>query len=188
MGSSTSTVRRDAPSAPTWLALLLVALSLVVAGAAVVAVASRSDDGAAPAAVAPVAVADVLPSALAGLPTTVHLSGPEAVEAVTSLHLGDVPVHAAEVADYGGGQIVVWVSWSASEDAPTLVEQMTDRIAEGGTPFAIPVAAEQPDGAYTTKGNGQIHYYWAQDGGVWWLAADRALAQAALDELAGSAG
>lgn len=187
MGSSTSTVRREAPSAPTWLALLLVVLSLAVAGAAVVAVAGRSDEAPTPVAEAPVA-SEVLPSSLAGLPATVHLNGPEAVEAVTSLHIGDVPADAAEVADYGGGQIVVWVAWSASEDAATLVERMTDRIAEGGTPFAIPVPAERPEGAFMTRGIGQVHYYWAQDGGVWWIAADRALAQGALDELVGGEG
>jgi hypothetical protein len=110
------------------------------------------------------------------------------VDVVTRLHLGDVPVDAAEVADYGGGQVAVWVSWSSSVDAPTLVERMTDRIAEGGTPFAVPVAVERPDGAYRTRGNGQVHYYWARAGGVWWLAADRALAPTALDELAAGAG
>lgn len=188
MAESSSTVRRDVPGAPTWLALVLVALSVAVAVAAVVAVARRSGNGAPVADAAPTEATQVLPSSLAGLPTTVHLSGQEAVDAVTDLHIGDVPVHAAEVADYGGRQVVVWVAWSVDEDAATMVQQMTDEITQGGTPFAIPAPAEGRPGTYVTRGIGQVHYYWPQDGGVWWLAADRALAEPALDELVGATG
>ncbi len=187
MVPGTSTANRNSSTVPTWLALLLVTLSLGVAAGAVVAVARGSGPGDPSTEVASVG-ADVLPSVLAGLPTTVHLRGPEAVEAIARLHIGDVDVDAAEISDYGGGRIVVWVSWSASEGAAAQVERMTARIGEGGTPFSTPETAEAPDGAYVTTGNGQVHYYWAQDGGVWWLAADRGLAQAALDDLIGDAG
>lgn len=170
----------------TPIAVTLLVLSLAVAASAVVAVSLRSPDPA-PTAANPAAPTflSVLPPELAGLPGTAHLTGSEAVEAVTGLHVGDVPVDMAEVARYGGGRIVVWVSWSAREPAGGLVERMTERIAEGGTPFSSPKAARGLEGLYVTEGNGQIHYYWAHDGGVWWLAADRGLARPAVVELRG---
>ena len=170
------------PQVPTALAVLLVVLSLLVAGGAWVAVATRGGDAGPDA-----AAAEVLPSTLAGLPTTMHLTGPEAVTAASELHIGDVPVDAAEIADYGGGQIVVWVSWSA-EPAEDLVGRMTMAIAEGGTPFSTPRPSGAGDGVWATVGDGQTHLYFARGGAVWWLAADADLARAAVIELLEVAG
>ncbi len=170
-----------ATQVPTALAALLVALSLLVAGGAWVAVATRGDRTEAS---APVTAAElVLPSTLAGLPTTSHLTGPQAVDAVTGRHLGEVPVDAAEIADYGGGQVLVWVSWSTAVPAEDLVRRMTARIAEGGTPFSAPRSPAGLDGVWVTVGNGQTHFYFARSGGVWWLAARPNLARAAVTEL-----
>lgn len=173
---------------PTSLAVTLVVLSFLVAGAAWVAVATR-DDGATPA--EPLATspfAEVLPPSLAGLPTTTHLTGAEAVEAVTGLHLGEVPVDAAEISDYGAGRVLVWVSWSASASADALVRQMTARIAQGDTPFRAPRVPVRMPGVWVTVGNGQTHFYFARDGAVWWLAAEPDLARAAVAELLEVAG
>jgi hypothetical protein len=176
---------RTEPSAqvPTALAVLLVVLSLLVAAGAWVAVATRGGDGSGAQAPAP----EVLPSALAGLPATVHLTGGEAVATVRDLHLGDVPVDAAEVVDYGGGRLVVWVSWS-DQPADALVDQMTMAIARGGTPFSTPRPSGAGEGVWATVGNGQTHLYFARDGAVWWLAADAELARAAVAELLEVAG
>jgi hypothetical protein len=178
------------PQVPTALAVLLVVLSLLVAGGAWVAVATRGGDaeaGSEDAQTATAAAPRALPSTLADLATTTHLAGPEAVTVVTELHIGDVPVDAAEIADYGGGQILVWVSWSA-EPAEDLVDRMTLAIAEGGTPFSTPRPSGAGDGVWATVGNGQTHLYFARDGAVWWLAADADLAREAVTELLEVAG
>ena len=186
MHANAGPAEERATQVPTALAVLLVVLSLLVAGGAWVAVATRGGgDAAAP----PVVPAErVLPDTLVGLPTTSHLTGPEAVDAVTGLHLGDVPVDAAEVADYAGGRVLVWVSWSTSEPADALVRRMTARIAEGGTPFSAPRVPARLNGVWVTVGSGQTHFYFARDGGVWWLAAEPDLARAAVAELLEVAG
>jgi hypothetical protein len=181
---------RPEPSAqvPTAVAVLLVVLSLLVAGGAWVAVATRGDAGAAGGeAGADAAPPQVLPATLAGLPATVHLTGAEAVTTVTELHIGDVPVDAAEIVDYGGGQVIVWVSWS-DESADVLVDEMTLAIAGGGTPFSTPRPSAAGNGVWATVGNGQTHLYFARDGAVWWLAADEDLARGAITELLEVAG
>lgn len=180
---------QDSPSVPTTLAVLLAVLSLLVAGAAWVAVASRGESARVPQADPGQGLfGEVLPSTLVGLPTTTHLTGREAVEAVTGLHLGDVPVDAAEVADYGGGRALVWVSWSVDERADALVQRMRARIAAGGTPFRPPRVLAGMPGVWATVGNGQTHFYFARDGAVWWLAAEPDLARAAVTELLEVAG
>jgi hypothetical protein len=168
---------------PTALAVVLVVLSLLVAGGAWVAVATRGGDGSG----AQARSSRVLPSTLAGLPTTVHLTGAEAVTTVTDLHIGDVPVDAAEIVDYGGGRLVVWVSWS-DEPADVLVDEMTTAIAEGGTPFSMPRPSGAGEGVWATVGNGQTHLYFARGDAVWWLAADGDLARRAIAELLEVAG
>ena len=180
---------RDAPSVPTPIAALLVVLSLLVAGAAWVA-ANRHGG---PAPIPPTAPAagsfrEVLPPSLAGLPVTTHLTGREAVDAVMGLHIGEVPVDAAEIADYGGGRVQVSVSWTTAEPAPALVARMTERIGAGDTPFLPPHRVRRLPGVWTTSGNGQTHYYFAREGGVWWLGADPALADDAVVELLEVAG
>jgi hypothetical protein len=125
----------------------------------------------------------VLPPRLAGLPITTHVGGEDAVRAVVELHIGDVPVDGAEVGAYGGGRIRAWVSWAATEPAPELVERMTRRIAEGGTPFSRPV--ERRPGVWETVGLGRTHVYFAREGRVWWVEADEELLRAALRELLG---
>jgi hypothetical protein len=72
--------------------------------------------------------------------------------------------------------------------AEELVKRMTVRIAEGGTPFSAPRAPARLDGVWVTVGGGQTHFYFARDGGVWWLAADPDLARAAVTELLEVAG
>jgi hypothetical protein len=64
---------------------------------------------------------------------------------------------------------------------------MTDRIAEGGTPFSSPRKVSGLRGVFVTHGNGQVHYYFFRGGAVWWLAADRGLARSALAETLGAA-
>jgi hypothetical protein len=181
---------RPEPSAqvPTAVAILLVVLSLLVAAGAWVAVATRGDGERTNAEGGEAAVApQVLPPTLGGLPGTVHLTGAEAVTTVTGLHIGDVPVDAAEIAEYGGGQVIVWVSWS-DEPADVLVDEMTLAIAEGGTPFSTPRRSAAGDGVWATVGNGQTHLYFARQDAVWWLAADEDLAREAITELLEVAG
>jgi hypothetical protein len=188
MHANAGPAEERAAQVPTALAVVLVVLSLLVAGGAWVAVATRGDRSASEALAPAAADVTVLPSTLAGLPTTTHLTGAEAVDAVTGLHVGDVPVDAAEIADYGGGKVLVWVSWSTASSAEDLVKEMTVKIAQGGTPFSAPREPARYDGVWVTVGNGQTHFYFARRDAVWWLAADPDLARTAVTELLGVAG
>lgn len=147
--------------------------------------------GGPPAAVSP------LPPSLAGLPLATSLVGEEAVVSVEQLHgktLG-AGLDDAWVGEYGGGSeggggaATVWVSRSVSPgDARELLERMTDRIGEGGSPFTglVPIQEDGVEG-YRLEGMGQVHYYFLSGSDVYWLAADPALAGPGLDELLAAA-
>ncbi len=134
----------------------------------------------------------VVPRALAGLPLTALESGDEALIAVEQLHgkaLG-TGLDAAWVAHYGdAGQATLWVSRSANpQDAQVLFVRMTDKIAEGNSPFSgsKPMSGAELEG-YELDGMGQKHYYFVAGADLYWLAVAPDLAQPALAELVESA-
>ncbi len=130
-----------------------------------------------------------LPASLAGLPRTAAVTGEEAVRSVEALHGRGLPVATAEIAEYAGGRATVWMSRSDRPGAArALVERMRRGIAGGGSPFSAPRAVAGQRGVWATEGLGQVHYFFARGGAVWWLSADRALAGAALAALLEVAG
>jgi hypothetical protein len=64
------------------------------------------------------------------------------------------------------------------------VEAMTDRIAEGRSPFT-PIGTDEVEGitVYALTGMGQMHYYFRLDRRVVWLAVLPQLAEQSLEEL-----
>jgi hypothetical protein len=85
---------------------------------------------------------------------------------------------------YGGGAATLWVSGSpAAPMAAAMVRAMRDKIAEGRSPFT-PLGTRSLSGSeiYELTGMGQSHFYFRTGALVVWLAADKALAESALQE------
>lgn len=130
----------------------------------------------------------VLPDTLVGRGQTAFADGREAEIQVEQLHgkdLGD-GVAKAWVAQYGPqGELTVWVSRSPNRGvAEELLERMTDRIAEGGSPFRNlePMEAYEVEG-YGLDGMGQRHYYYQLERDLYWIAAPGPSSDEAVAEL-----
>ena len=77
-----------------------------------------------------------VPAELVGAPLTQKLLGPEAVSEVARLHGKDFPLTSGALAVYGPGAVTLWVTGvPASPMAGDMVQAMTDKIAEGRSPF-----------------------------------------------------
>ena len=138
--------------------------------------------------VAPIDTLEALPQSIAGYPLATQLTGPEAVTEITNLHLTGFPIDWAEVGWYGDGEVAGWVSRGPA-DGPSperLANRMAARIGEGDTPFTPPTEVAGLKGVWTTEGAGQVHYFFAADGKVYWLSADPAIGESALTELLGA--
>ncbi len=126
-----------------------------------------------------------LPSNLAGRPLSQQVAGQAALAEIEQLHGKGFLLTDGAVARYGDGLATVWLSstW-ISFLAARQVEAMTDRIAEGRSPFT-PTGIDEAEGVtvYTLTGMGQTHYYFQLDRRVIWLAASPQLAEQSLEEL-----
>ncbi len=130
-------------------------------------------------------VAGAPPHTIAGVPLSQVITGPEAIRSIQQLHGKEFPLVSGAVATYGDGNIVLWVSGAGDEAAAAeLTALMTERIAEGRSPFTEE-GTRQVDGftIYDLSGLGQRHFYWQSGDLVLWLAADEALAEDALKEV-----
>jgi hypothetical protein len=124
---------------------------------------------------------------LAGLPLTSSVTGPDAVEQVAALHGSSFPVRDAFIGTYGGGRATVWVSQAPDRrTASEQVRMMVGAIAGSGSPFADPHPVEGRPGVFETTGMGQRHYFFARDVTVWWVASDRKISKAVLDDVLGA--
>ena len=126
-----------------------------------------------------------IPDRLVGLPLSKQATDQAALNEIERLHGQSFLLTGGVVARYNDGAITVWIS---STGLPFLaarqVAAMTDRIAEGNTPFT-PGEPRQMAGLtiYPLTGLGQVHFYFQQDRQVVWLAAPSQLAEQSLAEL-----
>ncbi len=122
---------------------------------------------------------------LAGLPLSTQVTGPAALAEIERLHGQSFLLTDGAVARYNNGAITLWIS---STWLPFLagrqVAEMTDRIAEGNSPFT-PREPRQVAGftVYPLTGMGQAHFYFQHNRQVVWLAAPLSLAQQSLTDL-----
>ena len=132
--------------------------------------------------------ADVTPpTSLAGLPLTEKVTGQAALTGIEGLHSKGFPMADGAIAYYEGGLATVWISstW-ASLLATRQVHVMTERIAEGQSPFTpIDTIAVEGVAIYVLTGMGQRHYYFQLDKRVVWLAVSPPLAEQSLPDLLG---
>ncbi len=127
----------------------------------------------------------VVPEAIAGFRLTQKAVGMEAVAEVTRLHDEKFPLTSGAMAMYGSGEAALWVSGvPASPMAARMVQAMTDKIAEGRSPFT-PTGMRRVNerAVYELAGMGQRHFYFQAGSLVVWLAADEWLADTAIDEV-----
>ncbi len=134
----------------------------------------------------PAGQADVRPpSKLAGLGISGQIMGQEALVDIERLHGKQFPMTDGVVAYYADGLAIVWISstWLPVM-AERQVELMTERIAEGRSPFE-PLHTQQVEGVtvYVLSGMGQKHYYFQLDRRVVWLAALPQFGELSLVEL-----
>lgn len=125
------------------------------------------------------------PTTLADLPLSRQIAGRAALADIERLHRTDIPMVDGAIAYYDDGQATLWISttWLPFM-AARQVEAMTERIAEGRSPFT-PVETRQVEGVavYVLTGMGQIHYYFQLDRQVVWLAVSPDVAEQSLGEL-----
>jgi len=129
--------------------------------------------------------AAAVPGSVAGLRLTQKTVGPEAVAEITRLHSKAFPLTSGAMAMYGDGSVTLWASGApASPVAAEMVHAMTDKIAEGRSPFT-PVGVRQVNGraVYELDGLGQRHFYFQSGALVVWLAATEGVAEKALEEV-----
>lgn len=127
---------------------------------------------------------DPLPATLAGAPMTDEVTGSQAIQQISSLHGTDMPMVSAEIGQYANGRLTVWMSTESDPaGAADMVVRMRERISGGGSPFDPPRPFAAEPGVWTTRGMGQMHFFFARGDVVWWLAADPHLARSALSDL-----
>jgi len=123
----------------------------------------------------------VPPESLASLRLSNVVTGPQALQEFAQLHGRDFDLLNGYVAHYGDSAIL-WVGQARDVTiAFALVEQMTQRINEGRSPFSLPQKMQVATRTiYATVGLGQQHYYFQANEKVVWLAVDAAKASEVL--------
>lgn len=124
-----------------------------------------------------------LPATLDGMTPEWTLTGDEALREVTALHLTRFKLASAEVAGYGPST-VVWIGRPADPaKAERMVADMAEAISTQDSPFTPPTRLPSASDVWATTGEGQAHYFFARDGGVWWLSSEPSLGPQVLTAL-----
>ncbi len=129
-----------------------------------------------------------LPPRLAGLRLATWITGPEAAAEITQLHARSLPiaVTSAAIGHYGdAGQITLWLAHMPDlAAASSLLDAMTQRIAQGDTPFREVGRQPRSIGQLVEmEGMGQRHMTYVSGRSILWLAANVPLADSALSDL-----
>ena len=130
-------------------------------------------------------VADkALPDAIAGLRLVDYVEGEEATASMSQLHIRGIVVADGYIGEYEGGS-TVWVGLAEGEaQAQELLQAMTDRIGEGGSPFSVPQPLEmEGKTVYIVLDQGQEHHFYYQTGrAVIWVQLPRSNMDAFMRE------
>ncbi|MBI3361503.1 MAG: hypothetical protein HY023_10375 [Chloroflexi bacterium] len=128
-----------------------------------------------------------VPDVIAGRPLSQKTVGVEAVAEVTRLHGKEFPLTSGAMATYGGsGEATLWVTGVPVDPmAAKMVRAMTDKIAEGRSPFTPAATRQAGDGrvVYELAGMGQRHFYFQSGRLVFWLAANEVIAEWAIKDV-----
>lgn len=125
-----------------------------------------------------------LPDQLVGLQITESRRGAEAITEFAGLHGKSFQISSGAVGIYGNGQITLWVAATDSRSmAAELTSTMQVKIAEGDSLFTpVDEISNGSRTIYVLEGMGQRHFYFPSKNLVIWMAADRAVADNALQQ------
>jgi len=126
-----------------------------------------------------------LPDQVAGLRMTEYKIGAQAAADFINLHDKQFPIASGAIGIYGDNQITVWAAGAPFNFiASRMVDAMQAKIAQGKSPFTpIEQFNRGKRTIYVLEGMGQKHYYFQSKKLVIWLAADPALAEAAIQQI-----
>lgn len=128
-----------------------------------------------------------LPAQIHGQELVATHTGEEAGRILEGLHGMAVGSDRNWVGVYGTMEMptLVYVSRFASADrAKAELDAMVARIDSGAAGFGHHTWFTQDRRTvHSVFGQGQVHYFWAQDASVWWLGAHPMIARMALTEL-----
>ncbi|MGC8916762.1 MAG: hypothetical protein ACP5NF_07275 [Thermoanaerobaculum sp.] len=123
------------------------------------------------------------PSRLAGLARTRLVAGPRAVALLRDMHGGRFAPPQAVVAEYGGGQLTLYVAMFASgSEAERSLAAMRRALGRSGS-FSEPRLLFQDPNRFLTVGPGGHHLFWRAENRVFWLAGNPDRVFAATSEL-----
>jgi len=127
-----------------------------------------------------------LPEQLAGLFRYSVITGSQALDEISFMHGKEFELISGARGTYGQrGEITVWVSRASSENAANeLVEEMTNKIGEGNSPF-LPIGEDLLGERiiHRLEGKGQVHFYFQSGNLVIWFGVDSELADQALGQV-----
>lgn len=129
--------------------------------------------------------AGALPDSISGISLANATTGEQAITELSDMHGREFPIEFGAIGVYGNREITLWVSGAASEAiAAQMTDAMRSKIAQGNSPFT-PIDEIQNDNrvVYVLDGMGQKHYYFQSKKLVIWLAADPAIADAAIQQI-----
>lgn len=124
-----------------------------------------------------------LPEALAGLPLSSRIDGPEAIAEVERMHAKGFRLRSAAIGRYGSSeQATLWIAQMADRSAAILMtESMSQRIAKAASPFRETGKRLGRDGPiHELVGMGQRDFFYPSGLHVVWLGADLVIAEQAL--------
>lgn len=126
-----------------------------------------------------------VPAIVAGYPLAQAQSGDSALESLKQLHVVDIPLVSAIVAEYGQKNATLWIAEASNEaQASELIKSMEAKIAGSGSGFTpIGVFQFQNRDVYMLNGMGQMHFYVQSGSKVFWLATIPEKAEQAMKEL-----
>jgi hypothetical protein len=126
-----------------------------------------------------------LPDTIAGLQITDSKTGAQALAEIENLHGKKFPITSGSIGIYGNRQVTVWAAGTASNTvAFDMVQSMQEKIEQGNSPFTpINQFSQGNRTIHVLEGMGQNHYYFQSKNLVIWLAAEPALADAAIQQI-----
>lgn len=101
-------------------------------------------------------------------------SGQQAIDQIEALHQTGIKLVDGYIARYARGNDTaeVWVGIAESGAAASaLVQQMTEAIGKGNSPFSIPqqITVDEQK-VFTVNGQGKTHYYYSSGSKTVWLS------------------
>ncbi len=131
----------------------------------------------------PAAIA--LPDQLADLEMVELITGPQAASDFVDLHDKQFLLTSGAIGIYGDHKLTLWAAGAPLDFlAERMLVAMREKISQGGSPFRLVEQFDQNGRTvYVLEGMGQIHYYFQSNNLVIWLAAEPALADAAIKQI-----